>query len=234
MLKQEARALLAELSGTCALTFVAVGTATAAITSHDTVDYISRVAAPGLTVMAMVYTLGTLSGAHINPAVTIAFALHRAFAWWRVPGYIMAQLIGATIAALLVHIIMGSIQGAPLPHGGLGQSLLLEIVLTVLLVTVIVGTATGSKIVGSNAGIAVGGTVALCGMLGATISGASMNPALSFGSLLVGGQLEVYWVYAVGAVVGTVIAVGFNYLTHGQRTPHELEAASGKRLRNDA
>lgn len=225
--KVEARALLAEFGGTFALTFVGIGTATAAITSGHEVDYISTALAPGLTVMAMIYAIGSVSGAHINPAVTFAFALRKAFSWWRVPGYVAVQLLGAVCAAMLVRHIMGDVR-SPLPHGSYEQSFLMETVLAALLVTVIVGTATGSKIVGPNAGIAVGGTVALCGMVGATISGASMNPGLSFGGLLVDGRLDVYWIYLVGPVLGAAVAAGFNYLTHGPRTRHEHHAASGR------
>src|SRR5439155_17868098 len=162
-LADEARSVFAELLGTFALTFVAAGGIVIQEVSQHEVSYEARVAAPGLVVLAMIYTLGNVSGAHINPAVTLAFALRGAFSWLRVPGYILAQLIGALLAAGVLRLLFGDAGhvGATIPHYGTLQSFVMEVILTTLLVTVIVGTATDHKVVGPNAGIAVGATIAL-------------------------------------------------------------------------
>jgi aquaporin Z len=227
---QEARALVAECIGTFALTFTAASATVITTISHHEMDYVAKVTAPGLMVMAMIYTFGNVSGAHINPAVTLAFALRRAFSLLRVPGYILMQLLGAVVAALILHCLFGSVEhvGATLPHYGILQSVGMEIILTMFLVTVIIGTATGSKVVGPNAGIAVGGTIMLCGMIGSPVSGASMNPALSFGPSLVAGKLTTYRIYLISPMIGSLLAVLFSYMTHGKSTDHEQEAASGK------
>ncbi|HET6747344.1 MAG TPA: aquaporin [Candidatus Saccharimonadales bacterium] len=228
--EKEFRALVAELFGAFALTFAGVGIASLAHAPGSRVDFIAQVITPALMVMAVIYSLGRVSGAHINPAVTFAFAIRRAFEWRRVPGYIIVQLIGAVLAVLLLKMFLSNTSPieAPLPDISLPLALGMEAILTLLLVTVIIGTATGSKIVGPNAGIAVGGTVALCSALGATTSGGSMNPALSFGALLVTGKLEMFWIYLVGPIIGASLAVLLNYLTHGKPTKHELTTASGE------
>ncbi len=229
-LADEMRCLLAELFGTFALTFVAAGGIVIKEISNDQVAYVARVGAPGLLVMAMIYTLGDISGAHINPAVTLAFALRRAFPWARVPGYWLAQLLGASGAALVLRILFGNVGhlGSTLPHFGDASALVMEIILTLLLVSVIIGTAHGSKVVGQNAGIAVGGTVALCGLFADPVSGASMNPARSLGPALVSGELSQAWIYVVGPVVGAIAAVALAWVLKGAPSEHEAEAASGK------
>ena len=233
LVKQEARAVLAEFMGTYALTFTSACAVMVATISNHELDYIARVAAPGLMVMAMIYTFGHISGAHINAAVTVGFALRGAFAWLRVPGYLIAQCLGSLVAAFTLYQLFGNVEhlGATIPHHGILQSVVLEAVLTTFLVTVVVGTATDGKIVGHNAGIAVGGTVALCGMIGAPISGASMNPALSFGPSLLSGNFGTYWVYVLGPLTGTLLAVGLNFLTQGEASAQEQEAASGSGAR---
>jgi len=227
----ELQALLAELFGTFALTFVAAGGLVIKEVSHDQVEYVARVAAPGLAVMAIIYTLGDISGAHINPAVTLAFALRRAFAWGRVPGYWLAQLLGASLAALILYALFGEVNhlGATLPHFGDTPAFVMEIILTIFLVSVIIGTAQKSKIVGPNAGMAVGATVALCGLFADPISGASMNPARSLGPALVSGDLSSAWIYLVGPFVGSIAAVVLAWVLKGPPNQNETEAASGKK-----
>ncbi len=227
--KKELSVLLAELFGTFALTFTAAGVTIVASLTNE-VDHFAKVTAPGLMVMAMIYTLGDQSGAHINPVVTLAFALRRAFPWIRLPGYWFAQFIGAALAALLLHFLFGDIEhlGAAMPHSSAGQAFTMEIILTLFLLTVIIGTATEHKVVGPNAGISVGGTIVLCGILGSPISGASMNPAASFGPRLIGGEMQGYWIYLIGPIIGSALAVFFNGLTHGRPSEHERKTASGK------
>jgi aquaporin Z len=228
-MKEEIRCLFAELFGSFTLTFVGVGAAALALVGHE-VDFTARVIAPGLAVMVLIYAIGKISGSHINPAVTLAFAVRKTFIWRRVPGYLIAQLVGATLAAVLLQYLLNGngVLGAPTPHISQYQAFIVEIILTFFLMSVIIGSSLGSKIVGPNAGIAVGATVAMCQIVGATLSGAAINPGVAFGSLLVAGRLDTYWIYLVGPIVGAVLSVFFNYLIQGKPTKHELESASGE------
>ena len=164
--------------------------------------------APGLTVMGIILSTGAISGAHLNPAVSLAFALRGDFPWKRVPGYIVLQLVGATLACLFLFAVFGNVEhlGATLPGPGYTdwQALLMEIVLTFGLVNVILGTASAAQNVGAIAALGVGGYIALAGLWAAPVSGASMNPVRSFGPALVSGDWTSYWVYVVGPVVGAL------------------------------
>jgi aquaporin Z len=224
------RRLLAEVLGTFLLTLVAAGGDVIAAVSGGAVSQNARVVAPALLVMAMIYTVGNLSGAHFNPVVTLAFAIRRDFPWHRVPPYWLAQLIGAVLAALLLRGLFGLAGhlGETLPHHGALLSLIMEMVLTFTLLTVILGTATNHKLVGHNAALAVGGTIALTGLFAAPISGASMNPARSLGPFLVAGQLGDAWIYIVGPLVGGLLAVGVAWLLRGGTTKYAIEAATGE------
>ncbi len=226
----EARSLLAEALGTFALTFVAAGAIVIAEVSRGEVNYVARVVAPGLMVMAVIYTLGDISGAHINPVVTLAFVLRGAFKWYRLPGYWLAQLAGALFAAEVLHLLFGEAGrlGATLPRYGDIPAFVMEVILTTFLVSVIVGTATDSKVVGPNAGIAVGATIALCGLFSDPISGASMNPARSLGPAIISGNIATAWIYIVAPLTGSLLAVLIAWLLKGQSTEHEEEAASGQ------
>ena len=228
-LKDEARRLFAELLGTFALTFVAAGGEVIAVISGGEVSPAARAVAPGLLVMAMIYTLGSQSGAHFNPVVTLAFTLRQDFPWRRVPSYWVAQIVGAVLAALLLRVLFGLVGhlGATLPRHGIIEALVMEVVLTFLLVTVILGTATNHRLTGPNAAIAVGGTIALIGLFAAPISGASMNPARSLGPFLVSGQLADAWIYIVGPLVGALLAVLVAWLLRGKTTQEAVEAAKG-------
>jgi len=180
-------------------------------------------------VMVAIYFVGAVSGAHINPAVTLAFALRGNFPWRRVPGYLAAQFLGAILAALLVLALFGIVAnlGATLPDHGVSpvQALVLEIVLTAGLVNAILGTASGARNIGTNAGIAVGGYVALAGLWASTFTGASMNPARSFGPDLVRADFAATWIYLVGPLVGAAIGVGFEWILKGPPTLHGSKAA---------
>ena len=180
----------------------------------------AAVVAPGLMVMAIILFMGAISGAHLNPAVSLAFAMRGDFPWRRVPGYVIIQLIGATLACLFLLAVFGNIQhlGATLPGAGYEnwQALLMEIALTAGLVSVILGTASAAQNVGAIAALGVGGYIALAGLWAAPVSGVSMNPARSFGPALVSGDFSSYWVYLVGPLAGAVIAVGFAYILRGR------------------
>jgi aquaporin Z len=226
----EPRRLLAELLGTFGLTFVAAGGPVIVAASGSSIGLPALVVAPALFVMAMIYSVGNLSGAHFNPGVTLAFTLRKDFPWRRVPGYWLAQLVGSVIAALLLRALFGSAGhlGATLPHHGELASLVMEIVLTFFLITVILATATNHKVVGHNAALAVAGTIALDGLFAAPISGASMNSARSFGPDLVGGQMSTYWIYLVGPLSGAVIAMVMAWLLRGGTSEYAIEAAQGE------
>ena len=217
---QEWRRLFSELLGTFFLVLVAAG---AGMMGHAFPDVISRsasVVAPGAMVMAVILFMGKVSGAHLNPAVSIAFALRRDFPWWRVPGYIFVQLTGATLAALFLHAVVNvsAVYGSNYPaHGySAGTAFWMELILTMGLVSVILGTASGAQNIGMLGALGVGSYIALAGLWGSPISGASMNPARTFGPDLVGTRFTDVWVYVAGPIAGAVIAVGFAFILRGR------------------
>jgi len=176
--------------------------------------------------------MGTISGAHLNPAVTISFALRRNFPLKRVPGYIAAQLAGALLAAGFLRAAFGDLAHLGVTEPGPGISsvttMLVEVVLTAGLVSVILGTASGARNVGSNAAMAVAGYISLAGLWAAPITGASMNPARSLGPAIVGGHWTDEWAYLVGPIAGGVIAVGFAWILRGPPTKSGDAAAQGE------
>jgi aquaporin NIP len=173
----------------------------------------------GLVILVMIAATGHLSGAHFNPAVTLAFALIRHFPWREVPLYVGAQLLGATSGALTLLFLFGPVAnlGATLPSGSVLQSLGLEILLTAVLMFVITSVATDTRAVGQLAALAIGATVTLDALWGGPISGASMNPARSFGPALVSGQWQAHWIYWVGPIVGACLGAGVYQLLRGER-----------------
>ena len=215
---REWRRLFSELLGTFALVLVAAGGGL--LHAKGQISLAAAVVAPGLMVMAIILFMGAVSGAHLNPGVSLAFALRGDFPWRRVPGYIVIQLIGATLACLFLRWVFGNVEhlGATLPGQGYKdwQALLMEIVLTALLVSVILGTASAAQNVGAIAALGVGGYIALAGLWSAPVSGTSMNPARSFGPALVSGDWTSYWVYIVGPITGALIAVGFAFVLRGR------------------
>jgi aquaporin Z len=215
---KEWRRLFSELLGTFALVLVAAGGGI--LHAKGQISLAAAVVAPGLMVMAVILFMGAVSGAHLNPGVSLAFALRGDFPWKRVPGYIIVQLAGATLAALFLRWVFGNVEhlGATLPGPGYKnwQALLMEIVLTALLVSVILGTASAAQNVGAIAALGVGGYIALAGLWSAPVSGTSMNSARSFGPALVSGDWNSYWVYVVGPITGALIAVGFAYVLRGR------------------
>jgi aquaporin Z len=233
---QVARRLLAELVGTFALTAVAAGTEMAATLAPDQVDHVAKSVAPGLLVMSFIYAFGDTSGAHFNPVVTLAFALKRLFPWAWVPLYLAAQFAGAIIAALVLRELIGDVAhlGANTPHLAPWPATGVEILLTWILVSVILGTADRHSLIGTEAAIAVGATISLCGLFGGTLSGASMNPARSLGPAVVDGALGDAWIYLVGPLVGATIAVIITMVLHGlgPKDEEQVEAAQGSKKAN--
>ena len=232
--KLEWRRLFAELFGTFMLVLVAAGGGMLHAEASDQVSLAAAVVAPGLMVMAIILFMGSVSGAHLNPAVSIAFALRRDFAWRRVPGYIAVQLIGATLACLFLRAVLGDVGGLGATEPGPGyeawQAMLIEMVLTLGLVSTILGTSSGAQNVGSVGALAVGGYIALAGLWAAPVSGASMNPARSFGPDLVGGNFTDYWAYIVGPLAGALLAVAFAFILRGRGGGPTARAAGSGRL----
>ena len=226
----EWRRMFSELLGTFALVLVAAGGGI--LHGKGEISLAAAVVAPGLMVMAIILFMGAISGAHLNPGVSVAFALRGDFPWKRVPGYIVIQLIGATLACLFLYAVFGNVQhlGATLPGPGYAdwQALLMETALTALLVSVILGTASAAQNVGAIAALGVGGYIALAGLWSAPVSGTSMNPARSFGPALVSGDFTSYWVYVVGPLAGALIAVGCAFVLRGRGgDPIAYAAGSG-------
>jgi aquaporin Z len=212
------RRLVAEGFGTFALVFVAAGGDVMAAVSDGTVGTAARAVAPGLTVAALIYSIGDTSGAHFNPAVTLAFGLKRLVPATWLPAYWMAQLVGAVAAAALLRGLFGSFLDAGVTEPRLidpAGAVAVEAILTLLLVTVILGTADRYRVVGPNAAVAVGATIAMCGLIALPIEGASMNPARSLGPALVAGHLEDAWIYIVGPMIGAAAAVALTTFLHG-------------------
>jgi aquaporin Z len=213
----EYRRLFAEALGTFLLVLAAAGGGL--LHSKGEIALTAAVVAPALMVMGVILSMGAVSGAHLNPVVSVAFALRRDFPWRRVLGYIAAQLVGATLACLFLLAVFGNVQhlGATLPGPGYQpwQAFLMEIVLTGGLVSVILGTASEAQNVGLFGAFGVGGYIALAGLWAAPVSGTSMNPARSFGPALVSGDWTAFWVYVAGPAVGALIALGCARLLRG-------------------
>ena len=221
MLSEQAllRACVAELIGTFALVFAGAG-AVMVDAKTAALGHVGVAITFGLVIMVMIYAVGHVSGAHFNPAVSLAFAVTRHFPWPRVALYWLAQVVGALLAAALLRASLGNLAhvGATLPAGSDGQSFVWEIVLTAFLMFVIMAVATDTRAVGEAAAIAVGGTVGLDAMFGGPISGASMNPARSAGPAILSGDLRALWIYLVAPIVGaTVGAVAYQFVRGSTR-----------------
>jgi aquaporin Z len=216
--KLEYRRLFSELLGTFFLVLVAAGGGI--LHAEGQISLAAAVVAPGLMVLGIILFMGGISGAHLNPGVSLAFAVRGDFPWKRVPGYIIVQLVGATLACLFLLAVFGNIEhlGATLPGPGYKdwQALLMEVVLTAGLLSVILGTASAAQNVGAIGALGVGGYIALAGLWSAPVSGTSMNPARSFGPALVSGDWTAYWVYVAGPLLGAAIAIGCAVILRGR------------------
>ena len=216
----EGRRLFSELLGTFFLVLVAAGAGVVnARFGGHAIPVPAQVVAPALMVMAAILFMGTVSGAHLNPAVSVAFALRGDFPWRRVPGYVVVQLAGAVLAPLLLWALLGrhGSAGLTLPGSGISApvALVWELVLTTGLVSVILGVASGAQQVGALAALGVGSYIALAGLFGSPVSGVSMNPARSLGPALIAGDWADWWVYLAGPAAGAVLAVGIAWVLRG-------------------
>jgi MIP family channel proteins len=217
-----ARMLAAEFVGTFALVFAGCG-AIMVDAKTGALGHLGVAISFGLVIMVMVYAVGHISGAHFNPAVSLAFALSRHFPRRRLLGYLSAQLLGALAAAAMLRGSLGDVAhvGATLPSGAQSQAFLWELVMTFFLMFVIMAVATDTRTVGEAAAIAIGGTVGLDAMFGGPISGASMNPARSMGPALVSGDLHALWLYIVAPLLGASLGALVYQLVRGE--PHRPE-----------
>jgi aquaporin Z len=233
----EPRRLFAETLGTFLLVLAGAGAPVVAAASHVAISRTAAVTAPGLAVLALILSVGAISGAHLNPAVSVAFALRGDFPWRRVPGYVLAQLLGATLAVLVLWAMFGKVGslGATRPGHGIDglQAAAMELILTLGLVSTILGTASRAQNLGPLSAFGVAAYIVLAGLWSSPVSGASMNPARSFGPDLVRGDFSRFWIYVLGPLVGAVLAVVFARLLRGPggRDPHAASAAQGKRAR---
>jgi MIP family channel proteins len=217
--------LVAEFIGTFALVFAGAG-AVMVDAKTGQLGHVGVAITFGLVIMAMIYAVGHISGAHFNGAVTFAFALSRHFPWPRAATYWGAQLAGAITAALLLRASLGNIAdvGATLPSGSQAQSFLWELVMTFFLMFVILAVATDTHAVGEAAAIAIGGTIALDAMFGGPISGASMNPMRSAGPALVSGNLHALWLYIVAPAIGASLgALAYQFVRSESTEPMDFE-----------
>jgi len=216
---QEWRRLFSELLGTFFLVLVAAGGGMMSQAFPNTISRTAAVVAPGLMVLAVILFMGKVSGAHLNPAVSVAFACRGDFPWRRVPGYIVVQLAGAALAAWFLKAVVhvSASYGSNYPASGFSpwDAFMMETVLTFGLVSVILGTASGAQNMGIVGAFGVGAYIGLAGMWGSPISGASMNPVRTFGPDLVGRDFSHYWVYVAGPLAGALVAVGVAFVLRG-------------------
>lgn len=213
----EVRVAFAEAVGTFALVFAGTGAVTINEVTGGAVSHVGIALTFGLVVLAMIYSVGEVSGAHLNPAVTAGFVAARRMPLRRAWVYLGAQLAGALAASALLRLLFPTslLLGATLPAGPEGQSFVLEAVLTALLMFAILSVSTGAKEKGLTAGIVVGSVIALEALFGGPISGASMNPIRSLTPALMAGQMQSLWVYLTAPVLGAMVAVALCKGVHG-------------------
>jgi aquaporin NIP len=214
------RSLCAEAIGTFALVFAGAGAIVVDAKTHA-LGHVGVAIVFGLVIMAMIYAVGHISGAHFNPSVSFAFALTRHFPWRRAGAYWLAQVAGAVAAAALLRASLGDHAhvGATLPSGSQGQAFVWELILTFFLMFVITSVATDTRAVGEAAAIAIGGTVGLDAMFGGPITGASMNPARSIGPALVSGDLHALWLYIAAPLAGAALGALAYQFVRGKAQP---------------
>jgi aquaporin Z len=229
----EWRRLFAEVLGTFLLLLAGAGAAVVAAATNVDIGRAASVSAPGLTVLAVILAMGAVSGAHLNPVVSIAFALRGDFPWRRVPGYVLAQVIGGTLAILFLLAMFGRAGslGATVPGAGINntQALFMELLLTAGLVSTILGTASRAQNLGPISAFGVAAYIILAGLWSSPVSGASMNPVRSFAPDLILGDFSHFWVYLLGPLAGAILAVLFAHILRGPggRDPLASKAAEG-------
>jgi aquaporin Z len=228
--RREWRRLFSEMWGTFLLVLAGCGAVVVSKLGAE-VSLGMQVTAPGIMVMVIIYFMGTVSGAHLNPAVTLAFALRSHFPWRKVPGYIIAQFIGGLAAAFFLKALFGTVGdiGATTPKLNVEpwQALLVEIILTTGLVNTILGTASGARNIGHNGALAIGGYIVLAGLWAGGLTGASMNPVRSLAPDILRGNFDTSWIYLCGPFIGAIIAVAFEWILKGKPSSHATLEAQG-------
>ena len=218
-LSYEWRRLFSEVFGTFLLVVAGAGAPVIDQASHGHIGRVAAVTAPALTVLAVILFMGAVSGAHLNPIVSIAFALRHDFQWRRVPGYILAQVVGALLAALVLRMTFGDIAhlGATLPGPGFTatQAFVFEAVLSLGLVSTVLGTASSAQNLGPLSALGVAAYIALAGLWASPVSGASMNPARSLAPALISGDRNDLWIYLTAPFLGALAAVGAAFILRG-------------------
>lgn len=229
--------LVAEIAGTYFLIFAGCGAVVINAVRGNTITAPGISIVWGLAVMVVVYSVGHISGAHLNPAVTIAFATCKRFPWKQVPVYISAQVLGSILASGTLRLLFNGHQdhfSGTLPNGSDVQSLVLEFIITFYLMFVISGVATDNRAIGELAGLAVGATVLLNVMFAGPISGASMNPARSLGPAIVSSHYKSLWVYMLGPTAGAIAGAWvYNIIRFTDKPLREI-TKSGSFLKNSA
>uniref|UniRef100_A0AAU6R6P5 NIP2-1 protein n=1 Tax=Tulipa gesneriana TaxID=13306 RepID=A0AAU6R6P5_TULGE len=227
--------VIAELIATFLLVFVTCGSAALHHSDPQLVSQLGASVAGGLIVTVMIYSVGHISGAHMNPAVTLAFALSRHFPWIQVPFYMSAQLAGAMIAAFTLRELLQPIQiiGTTTPSGTVAQALTMEIVVTFSMMFVTSAVATDTKAVGELAGLAVGSAVCITSIFAGPVSGGSMNPARSIAPAIASSKYDAIWVYILGPVVGTLLgAWSYNFIRLTDGMSHTESSWKLRRLQS--
>lgn len=200
---------IAEFIGTFSMIFCGTGAMTINEVTGGGVTHVGIAITWGLIVMAMIYAFGDISGAHFNPAVSIAFAYAKKFSWKEVPKYIVAQVLGALLASVILYVLFPTSEtlGATIPTVDVWRAFVLELLLAFFLMTVIINVSTGSKEIGIIAGIAIGGVVLLEALFAGPITKASMNPARSFAPAMISGNMDELWLYILAPIIGALLAV---------------------------
>ncbi len=208
--------LVAEFSGTFGLVFIGTGALVVNEMTGGDISHVGVSLSFGLTVLAMIYAFGDVSGAHINPAVTVGFWASGRLDGRRVPGYVVAQCAGALTASGAVRMLFPTAAslGGTVPSGSSAQAFVLEIILTLILMLVILSVSFGAKETGLLAGVAIGAVIAFEALFAGPVSGASMNPARSLGPAIIAGEIHSLWVYLVAPVLGALLAVPFYRVIH--------------------
>eukprot|EP00262_Sarcandra_glabra_P015487 TRINITY_DN4776_c0_g1_i1.p1 TRINITY_DN4776_c0_g1~~TRINITY_DN4776_c0_g1_i1.p1 ORF type:complete len:289 (+),score=24.62 TRINITY_DN4776_c0_g1_i1:60-926(+) len=227
--------LLAEVFGTYFLIFAGCGSVVVNLRSHGMITFPGVCIVWGLVVMVMIYSVGHISGAHFNPAVTIAFATCRRFPWKQVPAYVSAQMLGATLASGTLRLLFDGRRAhfsGTIPTGSDLQSLVMEFIISFYLMFVISGVATDNRAIGELAGLAVGATILLNVLIAGQISGASMNPARTLGPAIIGNRYDSIWVYIVGPICGTIFGAWAYNLIRFTKKPLREITKSGSFLKS--
>ncbi|CAM8991495.1 unnamed protein product [Rhodiola kirilowii] len=218
--------VLAEVFGSYFLIFAGCGSVVVNLSKDKVITFPGCAIVWGLVVMVLVYSVGHISGAHFNPAVTIAFATCKRHPWKQVPAYVTAQLVGATLAAGTLRLLFQGQQNhfaGTMPTGSNLQSFVMEFIITFFLMFVISGVSTDSRAIGELAGLAIGATILLNVMIAGPVSGGSMNPARSLGPALVAGKFEGIWIYLLAPIIGAISGAWvYNIIRFTDMALHEI------------